>query len=123
MTVAEQLVETAVGGAVEHGADRIDRITVELGTATHLTVDQLRFCMNAVAEGTIASDATVEFERVEPAGTCECGWSGKTDPIDDAVGRVPSLRCPACGGRLSLTAGKECRIKTINIPDQMDGER
>ena len=123
MTVANRLLETAVDAARQRGAERIDCLTVELGTATHLAADQLRFCVEAIADETIASDATVEFDRIEPAGTCECGWSGPTGSIDGAVGCVPSLRCPDCGTRLSLTAGKECRVKTIDIPDQTAREQ
>ncbi|WP_299232637.1 hydrogenase maturation nickel metallochaperone HypA [Natronomonas sp.] len=123
LTAANRLLEAALEAASERNAGRIDRLTVELGTATHLTADQLRFCLDAITEGTAAAEATVEFDRVEPAGACECGWSGPTEPIDGVVPDAPSLRCPDCGRRLSLRAGRECRLSAIEIPERTETEQ
>jgi hydrogenase nickel incorporation protein HypA/HybF len=116
LTVATRLVDRAVDAAERRGADRVDAMTVELGTATHLAADQVRFCVSAVAAETPAADAAVRFERVPPAGECDCGWSGRPDPVEGVAGDVPSLRCPDCGDRLTLTAGRECRLTSIEIP-------
>lgn len=117
LTIAQRLVDRAVAAAAERGRDRVDALTVELGTATHLTAAQLRFCVETVADGTPAADATVAFERVDPAGECGCGWAGGLDTLDETVPAAPSLRCPDCGERVALTGGRECRLTSIEIPD------
>jgi hydrogenase nickel incorporation protein HypA/HybF len=116
LSIAQRLVDRAIEAAADRGADRVDGLTVELGAATHLAQDQVAFCIDAVAEGTPADGATVSFERVPPAGTCDCGWTGRPERLADTVPGAPSLRCPECGGRLTLTAGRECRLTRIEIP-------
>jgi hydrogenase nickel incorporation protein HypA/HybF len=117
LAIAEQLVDHALDAAEEAGADRVDGLTVELGAATHLAVDQLRFCVDAIVADTPAADATVEFERVPARGECVCGWAGELDTLDQAVGTAPARRCPDCGRAVSLTAGDECRLATIDVPE------
>lgn len=115
LTVADRLLARATEAARDHGADRVDRITVALGEATHLAADQLRFCLRAAAEGTPAEGATVEVDRVPPEGRCDCGWSGRPGRIDATVA-APDRRCPDCGGRIELTAGADCRLASIETP-------
>ncbi|MES3516995.1 MAG: hydrogenase maturation nickel metallochaperone HypA [Natronomonas sp.] len=120
LSVAQRLVDAALDAAADHGADRIDTITVELGTATHVAADQLEFCLDALTDGTPAATATIEFDRIDPRGRCSCGWSGSPSSIDGVTPETPSLRCPDCGSRLSLTAGRECRVARIEVPDRPD---
>lgn len=119
LTVAQRLLDRALSAAGDHDADEIRTLTVELGTATHLAADQLGFCIEAVAEGTTAADATIEFERVQPRGDCDCGWEGRLPSLSEAQ-PAPSVRCPECGARVTLTAGRECRLARIDIPETPD---
>lgn len=117
LAVATRLVDRACETASEHGADRVTELSIELGAATHLRGDQVRFCVETVAEGTPAADAEVTIETVAPLGECDCGWSGKPDTVDTAMAGVPNLTCPACGSRLRLTAGNECRLVSIEVSE------
>jgi hydrogenase nickel incorporation protein HypA/HybF len=121
LTVAQRLLDRALSAAEDHGADEIATLTVELGAATHIAADQIAFCIEAVAEGTPAADATIEFERVQPRGQCECGWQGTLPSISDAQ-PAPSVRCPECGSRVTLTAGRECRLASIDVPENRQTE-
>ncbi|MFC7076633.1 hydrogenase maturation nickel metallochaperone HypA/HybF [Haloarcula halophila] len=118
LSIAQRLVDRAVAAAAERGADRVRAMTVALGTATHLHAPQVRFCIEAVAEDTAAAGATVAFEHVEPAGECDCGWSGRLPSLTETVPAAPSRRCPACGDPVTLTAGRECRLETIEVPER-----
>ncbi|MXR52664.1 hydrogenase maturation nickel metallochaperone HypA [Halovenus sp. WSH3] len=122
LTLAQRLLDRALCVADEYDAAEIETLTVEVGTATHIAPRQLRFCLEAVAEGTKAAAATVEFERVRARGTCDCGWCGTLTTLSDAGQRAPSVRCPSCGERVSLTAGRECRLRSIEVPDPADSE-
>jgi hydrogenase nickel incorporation protein HypA/HybF len=118
LAIADRLVDRAIAAAREADADRITALTVELGTATHLLPDQVRFCLEAVAEGTLAEGADVIFERVPARGECECGWAGDLDTLAETVAGVPDRRCPDCGTAVELVAGQECRLTGVTVPDQ-----
>lgn len=118
LAIASQLLDRALATAEEHDADRIDRLTVEVGEASHVATDQLAFCLDAESDGTVAADAEIEIETVEPAGRCPaCGWEGVPERIEKTVAvAAPERRCPDCEQRIELTAGDDCRLRTIEIP-------
>jgi hydrogenase nickel incorporation protein HypA/HybF len=118
LAIADRLVDRALATAREADADRITALTVELGTATHLLPDQVRFCLEAVAEGTLAEGADVSVEGVPARGECECGWAGDLDTLSATVAGVPDRRCPDCGTAVELVAGRECRLTGVTVPDQ-----
>ncbi|MFB6084294.1 MAG: hydrogenase maturation nickel metallochaperone HypA [Halorientalis sp.] len=120
LTVARRLVDRAVATARDHDADRIDALTVRIGAATHVVPDQIAFCIETIAEGTPAEDATIRFERVPARGECACGWEGELDTLADTVAGAPDRRCPECGGGVTLTAGTECGLTRIETPDPRD---
>ena len=116
LAVAERLVARAREAADDAGADRVTGLTVAVGEATHLAPTQLRFCLEAVTDDLLA-DATVSFERVRARGTCDCGWRGELDRLPETVAAAPDRRCPACDGTVTVTAGRECRLDRITVPD------
>jgi hydrogenase nickel incorporation protein HypA/HybF len=123
LAVAERLVDRATSAARDAGAAEVTALTVELGTATHLVAEQVSFCIDAVAEGTPVEGAAVRFDRVEPRGACDCGWTGTLDTLADTVAGVPDRRCPDCAAAVDLAAGRECRVASIEIPDPADTTR
>jgi len=112
LSIAHRLVDRAVETARDADADQIDRLSVALGEATHVAADQLRFCLDAAVVDTPADGATVDIERVPPAGRCGCGWSGEPRRLDATIA-APNRRCPECGERIELTAGDDCRLTQI----------
>lgn len=117
LAVAERLVDRAVDAAREADAADVTAVTIELGTATHLVPDQVGFCLEAVATDTLVEGATVQFKRVSARGVCDCGWSGELDDLSETLAGVPDRRCPDCGAAVTLTAGRECRLASVEIPD------
>lgn len=120
LSLATGLLDRALTAAAEHDADRIDELTVELGEATHVNPDQLRFCLETVAETTPAADATIDIETVTARATCDCGWEGKPPSFEGTAAVVPTARCPECGSQTEFTRGKECRLATVTVPDDTD---
>ncbi|MEF8818041.1 MAG: hydrogenase maturation nickel metallochaperone HypA [Haloferacaceae archaeon] len=123
LAVAERLVGRAAGAARDAGAAEVTALTVELGTATHLVADQVGFCVEVVAEGTPVEGATVRFDRVDARGACDCGWTGVLDSLAETVAGVPDRRCPDCGAAVDLVAGRECRVASIEVPDEETDRR
>ena len=117
LSVADALLDRASEAAADHDAATIETMTVELGAATHVNPDQLRFCLETVAEATPAADATVEFETIPPRAECDCGWTGEPPSFEGTAAVVPTARCPECGAQTEFTQGKECRLATITVPD------
>lgn len=118
LSVATGILDRALSAAAEHDADRIDELTVELGRATHVNDDQLRFCLETSLEGTIAADATVTIEKVTPYAVCSCGWDGTPDALELVSSYAPNVLCPECDSRITLERGRECRLQSIEIPDE-----
>lgn len=121
ISVASGILDRALSAAEEHGADRIEAVTIEIGRATHVSPDQLVFCLETIAEGTAAERTTVRTEPVEPVAACDCGWRDAPEELDLAIAFAPEVRCPECGDRTELVRGRECRLASIEIPD--DAER
>lgn len=117
LSVAEALLDRAAEAAADHDAATVEAITVELGAATHVNPEQLRFCLEAVAEATPVEGATVDIERVDPRAACDCGWAGEPPSFEGTAAVVPAARCPECGARTEFTRGKECRLATVTVPD------
>lgn len=117
LSVASGIVDRALAAADEENADRVDQLTVEVGEATHLNPDQLRFCLETAIEGTVAAEATVTIESVPPVARCACGWRGEPGTLDVAISYAPEVRCPDCGSRTEFEQGRECRLTSIEIPD------
>ncbi len=121
LSVAMGIVDRARRAAEEHGAAVVEELTVELGAATHVNPDQLRFCLEVATRETAVEGATITIETVEPLARCGCGWHGEPGGLEAAIGYAPDLRCPDCGGRTALERGRECRLASIEVPDGADG--
>lgn len=115
LTIAQRLIDHASTAATDAELSRVERVTIAVGEATHLVPDQLAFCLDAMADGTPLADATIEFERITPAGVCGCGWEGEL-PTMDSIQGVADRRCPDCGSAVELTTGRECRVTAIDGP-------
>jgi hydrogenase nickel incorporation protein HypA/HybF len=118
LSVAEAILDRAREAADEHGADEVAELTVELGTATHVNPDQLRFCIETVAETTPLDGVSVAMEEIEPEAACDCGWRGEPPSFEGTAASVPAARCPECGSRTEFTQGRECRLSSIEVPDE-----
>lgn len=117
LSVASALLDRALEHAREAGAEEVEAMRVVLGEATHVNPRQLRRTVETVALDTPAADADVEMETVEPAGRCDCGWSGTPPTVEGLAMAVPDRVCPDCGDRVELTAGDGCRLDSITVPD------
>ena len=117
ITIANRLLDRALEAGADNEADRIERITVAIGEATHLNPVQLEFWLRELADETPAEGMTVEIRTVSAQGQCTCGWSGELPRLGSAFGDAPDRRCPECGETTELTAGIECRLEAISVPD------
>lgn len=118
LSVAEAILDRAREAADEHGADEVEALTVELGAVTHVNPEQLRFCIETVAETRALAGVGVEMDQVDPVAECECGWQGEPPSFEGTAASVPAARCPECGSRTEFVRGTECRLSSIEVPDE-----
>lgn len=143
-SIACEIFEQVLAAARAHGASEVRAVTLEMGRLTHTNPEQLKFCFDVLAEGSIAEGAEFQVEMVPPTVECECGYRGTVNPAEnkaDQSGRdgneaenkaelqqselleyVAALNCPACGRAARITGGQELIIKTIDIETEPEAE-
>ncbi|HEY6798523.1 MAG TPA: hydrogenase maturation nickel metallochaperone HypA [Kineosporiaceae bacterium] len=91
---------------------RVTCVTLQVGVASGVVPDALRFAWDVAVSGTALDGARLEIASVPLRVTCrECGM---TSEMPDAV----HVRCAACGGReVRLDGGRELRIETVEVDD------
>ena len=122
-SLAMDMMEAILQAAEENNAKKVNSVTISVGMLAHASPVQLEFCLNSLAQGTVAENAEYIFEEVEPTVECECGYSGKPfdgqeDPEKDSYDRLAQLSsmvCPVCGKRLSIAGGHELFVDSVDI--------
>lgn len=88
--------------------ERVRVIRLRLGALGHADPEALRFCFDAVTNGTVAAGARLEIEIVPGEGWCS-GCDRKV-PLDERFGA-----CPVCGAGVRITAGAELRVAEMEV--------
>lgn len=109
--ICDALRKTVSRIAAQEGADKVLRVTVEVGTLSGVVPRFLADGWEAVTDGTPLAGAEMVVETVEGEAEClDCG-AVFTANLDD-------LRCPACLGRkLTPISGRELVLKEILLPE------
>ena len=90
--------------------ERVDRITVEVGSLSGVMPNFLADCWEAVTDGTELQDT--EFVIEELAGTAKC-----LDCEEEFVADLDDLTCPKCRGKkLMPLTGRDLTLKEILAP-------
>ena len=104
LSIASSIVNVC---AEQAGGARVLCIRVEIGRLTAVLPDSLRFCFEVCAQGTVVEGA--ELEILEKPGQAVCDDCGSEVSISHPYGRCH------CGGMLRILAGKELRIKEMEV--------
>ncbi len=109
MALAESMLEIVEATARKHGASRVSAVRLEIGALSHVAVDALRFCFDAVTRGSLAEGAALEIDATPGEAWCmPCGDRVALAQLGDP--------CPRCGGfQLTVTRGDAMRVKDIAI--------
>lgn len=115
MTGVMESVEQAAKNA---NADKVLKISLQVGVMTEAIEDALRFAFEALSEGTMCEGAELDVNMVQPVSIClECGKEYEHDRFH--------MVCPECGSAFTqLIQGKEMNIESIevDIPDEDEPE-
>jgi len=108
-TVAAGILETVERVAADNCATRITGIRLQIGEFTCIQPEALRFCLQALCEGTIAQGAALSIVRIKTAAVCrECRSEFSVHEIE--------FRCPTCAStNIELLSGRELVIESIEV--------
>lgn len=109
MSLMESVLEIVEDEARRAGATSVKAVRLDIGELSHVEPEALRFCFEAVVDGTIAAGAVLEIVRVPGAGWClDCA---ETVPLTERYGA-----CPKCGNHhVQMTAGDDMRVAELEV--------
>ncbi|AIZ56299.1 putative hydrogenase nickel incorporation protein HypA [Candidatus Methanoplasma termitum] len=112
--------------AIKKELERYDVVSVKevyliVGKLTNLGSEQLEFAFEIMSKDSIldGSKLTIKEEEIE-VRCSQCGYEGPVNNMDigeESHFSVPILSCPKCGSAVIITAGKSCRVSSIDIEE------
>jgi len=103
--IAYDLYATARKAAIDNRADRISRISVEVGKLAMVNPGQVIFLFDAIKEDDpLFASAVLECKETAPETRCSCGSTGDEIHV-----------CPRCGALPELVKGREIVVTHIEI--------
>jgi hydrogenase nickel incorporation protein HypA/HybF len=104
-SIAYDLYATARRTALEHHADRVIKVIVEVGQMAMVNPEQVVFLFDTIKEDDLLFEKTIlECNEVSPQTKCSCGYSGNEIFI-----------CPKCGALPELVKGREIVVTSVEI--------
>jgi len=113
LSFAQQILESVVREAEEYPGHKVIRIKMRAADALALEPASLRFCLEAIAVGTVAEGAAIEFEETSPEIECPRCGRGPAESRFDAI-------CPQCGAAAVIVASTDLVIEEIEL-NEHDG--
>ena len=108
--ICDALLKMVQGIMKDEQLERVDKITVEVGSLSGVVPSFLSDCWVAVADGTERQET--EFVIEELAGTAKCLDCGVEFTAD-----LNDLSCPSCRGKkLMPLTGRDLTLKEILAP-------
>lgn len=109
MSAAQNILNLVLREAMRSHSTDVCRVSIKLGQWSTFEPDCLESCFRALARGTLAEDATLEFEILPVTFQCEsCGFTYSPDSC--------TLGCPECSSdKGRLVGGRELYVEEIEV--------
>lgn len=109
MSLAEGIRSIVEDACLAQDVRRVATVVLEIGELAAVEVDALRFCLDAVLQGSVAEGAEVEVHTIPGRGQCpSCGLEAALHQRHD-----PCSGCGAYG--LRPVAGVDMRVKELEV--------
>ncbi len=109
LSIATDLVNTALKTAQDNHAKKVVTVTVEAGELAMVNPEQLEFMFDILIEDNMLKGAKLNIVTVPAEGECpNCGYKG---PIEDRF----ACACPKCSMTLKITAGRDICLKNMEL--------
>lgn len=103
--IAYDLYTTARKAALDHQADSVTKVCVDIGEMAMVNPEQVAFLFDTlVGEDPLMKNARLECMVIIPETRCSCGYTGNERFV-----------CPRCGALPELVKGKEIVVRHIEI--------
>lgn len=112
LAVTNAILETAVAHARSAGASRVIAIRLRISELSHLRDTWLQSYFQTLAAGTIAEDARISVQSVQPQFTCNaCGALFRI-----SLPTVDRVYCTNCGSSdCVLIRGTDYELESIEV--------
>ncbi|MGR9115553.1 MAG: hydrogenase maturation nickel metallochaperone HypA [Gammaproteobacteria bacterium] len=109
MSLCESILDILEQQAQTQHYRKVKTVWLEIGALSSVEPDAMRFCFDAVMQGSLADNARLEIIAVEGRAWClQCCRNVVIEQRYDA--------CPDCGGfQLQVNAGEEMRVKELEV--------
>jgi hydrogenase nickel incorporation protein HypA/HybF len=109
LAITQSILDISLRHAKDAGAKKITNINLVIGEFASIVDDSVQFYWELFAEGTIAQDAQLRFERIVGEMTCtNCQYSFHPNDIN--------FSCPNCQSEfVQITKGDEFRVDSIDV--------
>ncbi len=117
-SIALQLVNNLLQEAEKHNANKVLEVHIVIGKLTFLGKEQIKFCYETLARGSILENSQLYIEERDGCIKCiACGYEGSLSYQDDPEYHLslPAFSCPVCGSAVEIISGRECLIKKIKF--------
>ncbi len=114
-SIACEIYEQVIATARAHGASEVKAVTLQMGRLTHTNPEQLKFCFDVLAEGSIARGAEFLVEMIPPTVECDCGYRGTVDNPGKPAVQSEEDRGEG-GGKSGSENGEENRTEAEDGP-------
>ena len=113
LSFAEQILKVVARAARENGGRRVARVALRVGKMSGVDKGSLRFCLDAIASGTIMDGARIDVIETEPELVCrDCGRF--------PIARATAPMCPACGRPADVSPAMDVYVEEIELHDEED---
>jgi hydrogenase nickel incorporation protein HypA/HybF len=103
--IAYDLYATSRKTAIEHKANQVKKVCVEVGKMAMVNPEQVAFLFDTIKEDDPLFKATLlECNEVLPQTRCSCGYSGQEIFV-----------CPMCGALPELVRGREIVVTSVEL--------
>jgi len=109
LSIATDLINTAIATAKQNNAQKVLSITVEIGELAMINPEQLTFMYEVLTEENMLKGSKLNIEHVPAVMECpNCGYQG---PLEDRY----TCACPKCGLTMRAREGRDICLKTMEI--------
>jgi hydrogenase nickel incorporation protein HypA/HybF len=117
-TITSSIVEAVLDLARKQGSRMIQEVHLTIGKLRVLSIDQVKFCYDVLAKGTVLEGSKLIVEERTGNLRCpQCNYNSEFNPENDPSFHfgVPPLICPQCGNALTIEGGDELVITRVRM--------
>ena len=109
MSLAEGVLQLIEDSARQEEFSKVTTVWLEIGQLAGVEVEAMRFCFDAVTQGSLAEGAKLEIIAIP--GTAWCMSCSATVTYSEVYSA-----CPQCGTyQIQVTGGTEMRVKELEV--------